>query len=147
MSTRLRRLIFTILFVLGASSPFIGQAAAKIVLSLGQKEVARVASPDSLHEAVTIQTRPFLPYVHRAVKVYLVPSGETVDRLAEPVFLATRAEGLQTTWKDSRLLEICYLRARVEGFTAVWSSIVKSPKVEILLSPPAAGPSFSPGDD
>jgi hypothetical protein len=147
MSSHLRRLSFAILFVLGATSPLIGQAVENAIVSLRQQEVGRITSPDLCHDAVTILTRPLLPYMRSSVEVYLVPRGGPVTRAAEPVLLATKAEGVESTWKDNRLLEIRYLRARVEGFTAVWSPFVKSPRVEIRLSPPAAGPSFESGDD
>jgi hypothetical protein len=83
-----------------------------------------------------------------SVEVYVVPRGGQVAPSADPVLLATRAVGVQSTWKDDRLLEIHYSRGRVEGFTAIWPSIANNPPmVEIRLSPLTTGFSFAAEGD
>jgi hypothetical protein len=148
MPSHLRRLNFAILFALGIASPFLGRALAVFAMPARQQEVARVTSPDSRHDAVTIRYQPLLPYMRASVEVYVVPRGGQVAPSADPVLLATRAVGVQSTWKDDRLLEIHYSRARVEGFTAIWPSIANNPPmVEIRLSPLTTGFSFAAEGD
>src|ERR1700680_1088936 len=94
--------------LVGMASPYIGRTTADVMPSFRQQEVARVTSPDWRHDAVTIRTTPLLPYARPSVEVYIVPRGGPVARSADPVLVATRAEGVQSTWKDYRLLEIRY---------------------------------------
>jgi hypothetical protein len=135
MSSSARRLSFAILFVAGMTSPLIARAVM-VRFAPATNEMQRVTSPDWRHDAVVVRRQPALSFLRASTEVYVVPRGSKIARGAQPVMLASKAEGVQSVWRDDRLLEIRYSQARVERFTAVWPSSTKqAPSVEIRLTP------------
>jgi hypothetical protein len=147
MSPTIRRLSFAILFIAGLTSPFFAQSATRSLLPPTAQEVARIASPDRQHEAVIVRTVPKFPYQRPSTEVYVVARGGKITPTDDPVLLASKADGVQSAWKNNHLLEIRYTKARVDGFTAIWPTKSDTPTVEIRLTAPASGLSFAPEDN
>ena len=120
LETRMRRLL-GLLVLFGALGACKERVDPPPVNTIGE-ELARVASPDSLVDAVLTRTNPHatVPYVYR---VFIVKRGTSTqrDRVAE-VFNADHVDGVSVAWPRAGLLEIRYGRARIFHFTNFWNA-------------------------
>lgn len=105
------------------------------------EEVARVASPDSVVDAVLTRTNTHATadFVHR---IYIVPRGERLSGTRDhELFRADHVDSLALTWDAPRRLEVRYARARIFTFTNFWNSAAVRDygyTVEIRLHPTSA---------
>jgi hypothetical protein len=148
----------TIVFlVMGAAllALYIGYPYIRVILysvsmpvsKISYKEVFRVSSPDSLVDAVLVQTNTDATTSY-GYRIYIVPTGSQPKYDAEN-FRADHFQGWALNWKEPKLLEIKYDEARIFHFSNFWQSTnFKSGSyvVEIRLAPRSEIFSLSPRD-
>ncbi|MHB8381661.1 MAG: hypothetical protein ACYDC3_04900 [Candidatus Binataceae bacterium] len=118
-------------------------SVAKQIARPMRRELARVASPTSLEDAVLLETRAGLIAASSSYEVYVVRHGQPIQRSA-PVMTATKATAVTLGWQRTDLLLIGYRRARIEQFTNYWPHrrSGNAVPVEIQLAPVSPGYSF-----
>ena len=95
-------------------------ASCDNVANEDRKEVARLTSPDSVVDAVMVETNcgatcPF------AYEVTVAPRG-AVNVSSEPLLVIDHAVGLELRWSAPRQLDIVFDSARIYQFKNFWSS-------------------------
>lgn len=138
------------LVALYISYPYIRILAYSVsmpVSRISYKELLRVSSPDSMVDAVLVQTNidATTSYGYR---LYVVPIGSQPKYDTEN-FRADHLEGWTMNWKEPKLLEIKYDKARIFRFSNFWQSMSfkdGSYVVEIRLAPRSETFSLSPRD-
>ncbi len=102
------------------------------------EEIQRVPSPDGVFEAVALRRSGGGATVGASWNVYLVKSGERVQKGAKNVLWAQSVDGLELVWTAPRFLEIRYAKARIFGHSNFWywqESSRRFVGVEIRLAP------------
>lgn len=88
-------------------------------VGVAQEEIARIASPDSVVDAVLVESNCGATCGY-AYLVTIVPRGEPAGE--HPLFRADKASGLNLEWERAKVLNIEYDSARIFHFSNFWQS-------------------------
>jgi hypothetical protein len=105
-------------------------------------EIARLAAPDKMEDAVLIEAQASL-LSHRASYEVHIGKHAAPNEVTPPVLTTTNAAGLNLQWLSPHLLEVSYRYAQIDQFTDHWRPCPECrDMVEIRLLPSAASYSY-----
>ena len=116
-----RRVTYIVVsFLVGVAAtigaPKLAWYAGNYIFPIGLEEIARVASPDGVIDAVVIRENCGVPCPF-GYSVFLVPKGRNAPNdFGEAVFRADSMVDEKLTWKPDHILEIAYSKAEIYAF-------------------------------
>lgn len=85
-------------------------------------ELGRIASPDSVVDAIIMEDRGGGATSRITTLIYIIPVGEKVNDFDTYRFTATKVDSISIRWIQQGILEIHYKKAEISNFRNIWYS-------------------------